>query len=158
MHIDEKFIKVRGSKDSFAYLFITLGDDNKIRGIYLANARTKESAKELFRKLKQKKQTPEIAVTDGCQIIVHKEKLMKISNNRIERLNSDIDLFLHVFRGLKNFETANIWLQGFVVYHNYLKPSTIRWYRIPKMLASRRQISIKHIFYIELSPFNLTES
>lgn len=123
----------------------------------------------------------EIAVTDSCQIyvnsvkilgrnvrhvqahfklvgIVHKGKLMKISNNTIERLNSDIDLFLHIFRGLKSFRTANIWLEGFVVYHNYLKPSAIRWYKIPKMITSRREIMPKIIFWIYLSPFKLTES
>ena len=180
VHIDEKFIKVRGSKDDFAYLFIALGTDNKIRAIYLANSRTKESAKELFKRLKQSGNETEIAITDGCQIyvhsvhwlgrrvrhvqahfkpvgIVHKGKLMKISNNRIERLNSDLDLFLRVFRGLKSFRTAIIWLQGFVIYHNYLKPSAIAWYKIPKMITSRREIAIKAIFYVNLSPFNLTE-
>jgi len=32
---------------------------------------------------------------------------------------SDIDLFLHVFRGLKSFRTAEMLLQGFVVHHNF---------------------------------------
>jgi hypothetical protein len=123
----------------------------------------------------------EIAVTDKCQIyvntikllgrrvrhvrahfkpvgIVHKRKLMRISNNRIERLNSDIDLFLHVFRGLKSFKTAELWLNGFVIYHNYLKPSRIKWYKIPKMITSRRKNKLKLIFYFNLSPFRLTES
>lgn len=181
IHIDEKFIKVRGSKDSFAYFFVAKDKFNKIRSIYLANARTKESAKELFRRLIATGNKTEIAVTDRCQIyvnsvkilgrevrhvqahfkpvgIVHKRTLMQISNNTIERLNSDIDLFLHVFRGLKSFRTANIWLQGFVVYHNYLKPSAVSWYRIPKMITSHRDISIKAYFYVKLSPFKLTES
>lgn len=181
IHIDEKFIKVRGSKDSFAYFFVAKDKFNKIRAIYLANARTKESAKQFFKRLIATGNKTEIAVTDSCQIyvnsikilgrkvrhiqahfkpvgIVHKRKLMKISNNTIERLNSDIDLFLHVFRGLKSFRTANIWLEGFVVYHNYLKPSAIKWYKIPKMITSRREIINKIIFYIDLSPFKLTES
>ena len=169
IHIDEKFIKVRGSKDSFAYFFVAKDKFNKIRAIYLANARTKESAKQLFKKLIATGNKTEIAVTDSCQIyvnsvkilgrnvghvqahfkpvgIVHKGKLMKISNNTIERLNSDIDLFLHVFRGLKSFRTANIWLEGFVVYHNYLKPSSIRWHKIPKMITSRRESYAKNYF------------
>ena len=181
IHIDEKFIKVRKSKDSFAYLFIAKDEFNKIRAIYLANARTTESEKEFFRRLIATENKTEIAVTDACQIyvgsvkilgrkvrhvqahfkpvgIVHKRKLMQISNNTIERLNSDIDLFLHVFRGLKSFETANIWLEVFVVYHNYLKPSAVKWWKIPKMITSRREITPQIIFWIYLSPFKLTES
>lgn len=181
MHIDEKFIKVRGSKDAFAYLFVALGEDHKIRGIYVANSRTKESAEELFKRLREQEQIPEIAVTDNCQIyvktvrklgrkvrhvqahfeargIVHNGKLLRLSNNRIERLNSDIDLFLHVFRGLKSFRTAEIWLQGFVIYHNYLKPSALPWHKIPKMITSRRQITVNSFLLIVVSPVQLTQS
>ena len=130
----------------------------------------------MFKRLIATENKTEIAVTDSCQIyinsvkilgrkvrhvqahfkpvgIVHKGKLMKISNNTIERLNSDIDLFLHVFRGLKSFKTAEIWLQGFVVYHNYLKPSAIKWYRIPKMITSSRKISMKAYFLLIVITF-----
>ena len=60
MHIDVKFIRVRTSKDDFAYLFVALGEDHKIRA--LANARTKENAERLFERLREKQQIPEIAV------------------------------------------------------------------------------------------------
>lgn len=181
IHCDEKFIKVKGSKDSFAYLFVAKDKFDKIRTIYLANARTKASAKIFFERLIATGNKTEIAVTDKCQIyvksvkilgrkvrhvqahfkpvrIVHKRKFMKISNNTIERFNSDIDLFLHVFRGLKSFRTANIWLEGFAVYHNYLKPSAIRWWKIHKMILYRREIAVNPIVFMGLSPFQLTES
>ena len=81
---------------------------------------------------------------------------LKLSNNRIERVNSDIDLFLHVFRGLKRFRTAEIWLKGFVIYRNYLKSSKISWHRADRMVVSHRKIEINSIFYVKLSPFKLT--
>jgi transposase-like protein len=167
-HVDEKFIKVRGSKGDFAYAFMIIDSKNKILAIYVADSRSANSAKIVLRKAR-KKDSPEIIVTDGlqgyksaCKIfgrkvrhvvahfeaqgIVHKGKMIKLSNNRIERVNGDIDLFLHVFRGLKSFRTAEIWLAGFMIYHNYLKPSRIQWHTIPKMITSRREVILENYF------------
>ena len=178
-HIDEKFIKVRGSKDKFAYLFVAVDRKNKILATFVANTRTTESAKEILRRARKKK-IPLIIVTDECQIykkackifgrkvlhvkthfkaknVAYKGEILKLSNNKVERVNSDIDLFLHVFRGLKSFRTAEIWMRGFMIYHNYLKPSKINWHKIPKQIVSRRKIKINSIFYVILSPFNLTK-
>ena len=83
----------------------------------------------------------------------HKGKLLMLSNNRVERVNSDIDLFLHVFRGLKSFKTAEIWMKGFMIYHNYLKPSKVSWHKIPKMITSRREVMLNSIFYLEIVTF-----
>ena len=179
-HVDEKFIRVRGSKDDFAYAFVVLDSKNKILAIYIADSRSGKSAKIVLRRARTK-DNPEIIVTDGlqgykkaCKIfgrkvrhviahfeaigIVHKKQLYKLSNNRIERVNSDIDLFLHVFRGLKSFRTAEMWLQGFMVYHNYLKPSKISWHKIPKMITSQREVIKNIIFYVYPSPFQLTKA
>lgn len=168
-HVDEKFIKVRGSNDKFAYLFVVCDSKNKILAVYVANSRTGKSAKEVLRRAR-KNDNPEIIITDGmqgykkaCKIfgnkvkhvvahfkaegMVHGGKILLLSNNRIERINSDIDLFLHVFRGLKSFRAAQIWMEGFMVYHNYLKPSRISWHRIPKMITCRRQVIVKTIFW-----------
>ena len=167
-HIDEKFIKVRGSKDKFAYLFVACDRKNKIVATFVADSRTTKSAKEILTRA-GKKVIPEIIVTDECQIykkackifgrkvkhikahfkgkmMAYHGKILKLSNNRIERINSDIDLFLHVFRGLKSFRTAEIWIKGFLIYHNYLKPSKISWHKIPKMITSRREVIVKSIF------------
>ena len=178
-HIDEKFIKVRGSKDKYAYLFVVIDRKNKILATFVANSRTTNSAKELLKRAR-KKGIPEIIITDKCQIykkackifgrkvqhvrahfkgkwLAYHGIILKLSNNRIERVNSDIDLFLHVFRGLKSFRTAEIWLEGFMIYHNYLKPSKISWHKIHRQIISRRKIKINSIFYVKLSPFKLTE-
>lgn len=175
IHVDEKFIKVKGSKDKFAYLFVAIDSKHKVIATFVANFRTIKSAKILLKKVGEKI-TPEIIVTDKCQIynksckifgrktkhvkahfkaegVVHKGKILLLSNNRVERFNSDVDLFLQVFRGLKSFRTAEIWIQGLVIYHNYLKPSKINWRKIPKMITSRRGIIVKNIFYVCLSPF-----
>lgn len=168
-HVDEKFIKVKGSKDKFAYLWVVIDKNNKILAVLVSNARTGDNAKKVLRRARTK-DNPEIIETDGlqgykkaCKIfgrkvrhvtahfkaepVNHKGKLLMLSNNRVERVNSDIDLFLHVFRGLKSFRTAEIWMQGFMIYHNYLKPSRINWHRIPKMITSRREIMLNTIFY-----------
>jgi len=170
-HIDEKFIKVRGSKDNFAYLFVVADRKNKIIATFVASSRTTKSAKEVLRRASEKVEKPEIIITDKCQIykkaskifgrkvehlkahfggkfFAYNGKILKLSNNRAERLNSDIDLFLHVFRGLKSFRTAEIWLKGFVIYHNYLKPSRISWHRIHRMVVSHRKIEINSIFIL----------
>src|SRR3989338_6853667 len=179
-HVDEKFIRVRGSKDKFAYLFVVCDSKNKILATYVANSRSGESAKIVLQKARTNN-TPEIIVTDGmqgykkaCKIfgrkvkhvvahfkpesVFHDGKILLLSNNRIERINSDINLFLHVFRGLKSFRTAELWLQGFMIYHNYLKPSRISWHKIPKMITCRRQVMTEIIFCVYSSPFQLTES
>ena len=147
-HIDGKFIRVKESKDKFAYLFVAVDRKNKIIATFVAISRTTENAKVILRRAEKRGGVPEIIVTDECQIYkkacrifgrkvkhlkAHFEgkytayhgEILKLSNNRIERVNSDIDLFLHVFRGLKSFRTAEIWMQGFMIYHNYLKPSNI---------------------------------
>lgn len=170
-HIDEKFIKIKGSKDDFAYLFVALAANNKIIATLISNNRNTASAKAVLVKSRQKA-IPEILVTDDCQIykkackifgrkvkhikthfkkkpVWYKGKLIGLSNNRIERLNSDIDLFLHGMRGLKSFETAQI--DGFTIYHNYLKPSNLEWYKIPKIVLSRgvsQALAINYVIVI----------
>jgi len=174
-HVDEKFIKVKGSKDKFAYLWVVIDKNNKILATLVSNARTGKNAEKVLRRARTK-DNPEIIVTDGlqgykkaCKIfgrkvrhivahfeakpVNHKGELVMLSNNRIERVNGDIDLFLHVFRGLKSFRTAEIWLRGFMVYHNYLKPSKISWHKIPKMITSRREVMLNTIFYLGFITF-----
>ena len=49
-------------------------------------------------------------------------KIVGFSNNRIERINGDIDLFFHVLRGLKGFMSAQMWADLFRIWFNYCKP------------------------------------
>jgi transposase-like protein len=123
------------------------------------------NAKLVLRKARDKAEIkPDIIVSDGlqaykkaCKIfgkkvkhcVSHFEaklygyegKIIKLSNNRIERLNSDIDLFLHARRGLKNFKTAFIWFKAFELWQNWLKPKDDEarvWKKIPVLVASLR--------------------
>lgn len=144
-HVDEKFIKVNGSKDDFAYLFVVADSKNHILATHVANARTTENAKIVLQKAyEMMKKNPRVIVTDKCQIykkackifgrktkhiqahfkrkfIFIDGKVKGFSNNRIERINSDIDLFLHVFRGLKGFMSAQMWADLFMIWFNYCK-------------------------------------
>lgn len=54
IHVEEKFIKVKGSKDKFAYLFVAIDSKNRVVTTFVANSRTIESAKIFFEKLEKK--------------------------------------------------------------------------------------------------------
>ena len=65
-HVDEKFIRVRGSKDDFAYLWVVIDDKNNIIATYVSNNRDIISAKTVLQKAKQNaERPPDIIVTDG---------------------------------------------------------------------------------------------
>jgi len=68
----------------------------------------------------------------------HKGKIIKLSNNRLERVNRFYALWLHVCRGLKSFETAEIWIGFFTVNYTYLKErgermKRVKWEKIPEI-------------------------
>jgi len=150
-HIDEKFVKVKGSKDDFAYLWDIIDDNNNIIATHVFNARDKASAIKILEKAKSKAiRPPNIIVTDGLQAykkackkvfgrktkhiaahfeskgIMYKGKLYYLSNNRIESLNSKINLWYKKFRGFKRLETANLWCEMFAYFYNYIRPRVIK--------------------------------
>jgi len=166
-HVDEKFIKVKKSKDDFAYLWAVIDSNNNLIAVHVSNKRDKVNAKIVFNKAKERAGfSPDILASDGLQgykkaasfvfgrktkhIIAHFKKkgliyLGKrffISNNRIERVNEFFALWLHVCRGLKSFETANLWLEFFAVHYNYLMPHgkeekvKVEWEEVPIMMGS----------------------
>ena len=73
----------------------------------------------------------------------HKGLIVKLSNNRVERINRFYALWLHVCRGLKNFETANVWIEFFTINYNYLRKvgekeqSKIEWEEIPLIIQTK---------------------
>jgi len=138
-HIDETFTKVKGKT---GYLFTVLDSENNILSVFLSNRRDKESAKKAL-KLAEKEAgfKPEIVVSDEypayekpvkkmdrkCKHvkahfkgkwIIHKGKLMRLSNNRIEGLFSHFKLHYHQFRGFKSFVSGNIIANGFKIFWN----------------------------------------
>lgn len=165
-HVDEKFIRVRKSKDDFAYLWIVSDSNSNIIAVHVSNARNAASAKIVLRKARERAGfTPRVIVTDGLQgyksatrifgrkvrhVVAHFEKkgvvvdkkLLLLSNNKIERINGFFALWLHVCRGLKSFETANIWIDFFAMHYNYLMPHgkkeqvRIEWEQIPMILQT----------------------
>jgi len=144
-HVDEKFIHVRGSKDPHAYLWIVSDSNSNIISTYVSFARDEESAKVVLQKAKDRAGfNPELLISDGLQGykrackkifgrktryvkahfkpvgIVHNKKLMQITNNRAERINEFPALWLHVCRGFKRLDRANLLCEFFAVNYNYL--------------------------------------
>jgi transposase-like protein len=167
-HVDEKFIHVRGSKDPHAYLWIVSDSKSNIIATHISFARDYENAKIIFQKgINRAGFCPEIIVSDGLQgykrackkifgrktrhvvahfepaRIVHKKKLMKLSNNRAERINQFPALWLHSVRGFKRLDRANILMEFFTIYYNYLMPhgieekAKIEWNKIPMIINNK---------------------
>jgi transposase-like protein len=167
-HVDEKFIHVRGSKDPHAYLWIVSDSKANIIATHISFARDYANAKIIFQKgIDRAGFCPELIVSDGLQgykrackkvfgrktrhviahfepaRIVYKKKLMKISNNRAERINQFPALWLHSVRGFKRLDTANLLMEFFTIYYNYLMPhgieekAKIEWNKIPIIINNK---------------------
>jgi len=166
-HTDEKFIHVRGSKDKHAYLYVVADSSNNVIATLVANSRSGKSAEIVLKKAKERAGfNPAYIITDGCEIydrscrifgrktkhlidrkkklkFFHKGLIVKLSNNRVERINGFYALWLHVCRGLKSFETAEKWIEFFTLNYNYLKKtgekeeSKVEWEEIPLMISMK---------------------
>lgn len=154
-HVDEKYIKCRNKKDSrgkvkFSYLWVVIDDKNTLISTHVSHNRDIENAKIILEKAKLKaRKPPDIIVTDGLQaykqackkvfgrkakhVIRHfeskgtmcKGRLYHLSNNRIESLNSKINLWYKKSRGFKSLETAQLWCESFDYFYNYMRPRVI---------------------------------
>lgn len=167
-HVDEKFIHVRGSKDPHAYLWIVSDSKSSIIATHISFARDYENAKIIFQKgIDRAGFCPEIIVSDGLQGykgaskkvfgrktrhvvahfepvgIVYRGKLMQITNNRAERINQFPALWLHSVRGFKRLDRANLLMEFFTIYYNYLMPhgieekAKIEWNKIPLIINNK---------------------
>ena len=149
-HVDEKFIRVKGSKDDFAYLWVVIDDKNSIIATHVSLKRDIESAEAVLEKAKNAAdKPPDILVSDGLQAYkkacrkvfgrktkhfkAHFETIIKmvgkklyfLSNNRIESLNSKINLWYKRFRGFKRLATANLWCTAWMFFYNLIRPRVI---------------------------------
>lgn len=167
-HVDEKFIHVRNSKDPHAYLWIVSDSNSNIISTYVSFLRDRDSARIVLEKARTRAGfCPEILVSDGLQGykeaykkafgrktrhvvahfeavgIVHNKKLMKLSNNRAERMNQYPALRLHAVRGFKRLDRANLLMELFSVYFNYLMPRgeeekvKVKWEQIPVIIQTK---------------------
>lgn len=150
-HVDEKYIKARNEKDrkgktKWSYLWVVLDDKGNLITTHVSHKRNIKEAKSVLKKAKERAGfTPDILVSDGLQaykrakrilgrkckhIIAHFESkpymyegnLYYLSNNIIERWNGTFDLWYHGIRGFKSLESANLWLEIFGFYYNFLRP------------------------------------
>ncbi len=164
-HVDEKFIHVRNSKDPHAYLWVVSDSKSNIIATYISFARNITNAKVALNKAKERAGfSPEILVSDGLQgykkacrkvfgrktdhiiahfkakVIFYKGELMKLSNNRAERINEFYALWLHSCRGFKRLDRANLLVEFFTIYYNYLMPHgveekvRVRWEKVPALI------------------------
>lgn len=167
-HIDEKFIKVKKSKDDFAYLWIVSDSRNSILATHVSFARDIINAKIVLQKAKQRAGfNPEILVSDGLQgykkackkifgretrhviahfetkNVIHKRKWYKLSNNRAESINRFYALWLHVCKGFKRLDNANLWIEFFTINYNYLMPHgekeevKVEWKKVPVLIKTK---------------------
>jgi transposase-like protein len=147
-HVDEMFIRVRGSKSkkNCSYLYVVEDSEGKIVAMHVSHKRDVRSVKEVLKEaLKNAGFEPEIIVTDQfrsyyvaikklllkathvrahfkAKVVKHKHLLLRLSNNKIERLNGTIRTWLYSMRGFKSLVTANLWITMYAVYYNYLMP------------------------------------
>ncbi len=149
-HVDEKFVRVKGSKGDFDYMWVVEDNKNSIVAVYVSDKRDGKSAKIVLELAKKRaNKPPDIIVTDGlpgykraCMKVfgrktkhveahfkakkfMHKKKYYILSNNRIESLNSKINLWYKKFRGFKSLITANLWAVMWMEFYNLMRPRTI---------------------------------
>lgn len=134
-HADEKFIKIRG-KQAYDWNLVDCAG-NWITSLVTPN-RDKESAKRLYKQLKQIYKKVDIIVTDGCKSYIgleslfglscthviaglkeklfwHKKICMFTSNNYAENIHSHIEMYLARFRHhFTTLESAQAYIRGFM--------------------------------------------
>jgi len=156
LHGDEKFIKVKGSKDDFAYWWSVIDCLGNLIATIITESRDLESAKKLFKKVKESiDKKVDMLVRDGLQaynkagkifgrqckqvvtgikgkFIMNGKDLLFINNNRSESLNARIDDFMKRFRDcFENIESANRWRKAFM-FTTHLQ----KWFATQKLLKA----------------------
>ena len=131
---DEVYIKVKGD---LKYLFAVMDDETRfLIAQEVAETKEKHDARLLFYRAKRlMAKQPKILITDGLpsyavaaeQALPETQHIRKITlngkvhnNNKMERLNGEIRDREKTMRGLKKKRT--IILQGYQIYHNYIRP------------------------------------
>jgi transposase-like protein len=138
-HVDETVIKCKG-KDKWFWEVID-GDTKFMLGTHLSGVRTVEDAKTLFRDVKMRiREKPKHVYVDGlyayrkgfnkvfydhhqsCKLIQRVGLQSRVSNNVVERLHSTLKDRLRPMRGIGEEETAEVFLKGWFVHYNFVRP------------------------------------
>lgn len=142
-------VKDKKGRIKFSYLWVVIDDKNNIIAVYVSHKRDIISAKKVLQlALSRANKPPEILVSDGCtsyikacksvfgrntrhivrhfksEGLVHNKRILYLSNNRIESLNSKINLWYKKFRGFKSLFTANLWCNLWMYFYNIIRPRT----------------------------------
>jgi len=141
-HADEQMIKARTQhkKGGSAYIWNVLDADTRfLIASKVTEARTRDEAKDIFVKAKQKTKKPKVIVTDKfrgygyginqafkgkVEHHAHKGLVAHVQNNKIERFHNTFRERDKTMRGFKSVETANVFNQTFQTYYNYIRPHT----------------------------------
>ena len=144
------FISTRMTKFTLSETFQFNVSKNNIIAVNVSESRdTKSAIKVLSIAKKSAEKPPDIIVTDGLQAYIkacrhvfgrktkhkvrhfetkatmNKGRIYYLSNNRIESLNSKINLWYKKFRGFKRLDTANLWCKMWMYFYNLMRPRNI---------------------------------
>lgn len=143
LHADEKFVKINGK---WHYWWSVIDNSGNLITGFISKSRDLKSAKKLFKDAKISLQCKvDFVVTDKLQayikaknifgskckhiqtgikgtIVNPKGSLFRITNNRAEGLNSEIDIFLSRFRyNFRSLESARRWMKCFMFCNHLLR-------------------------------------
>lgn len=139
-HADEIFVKCKGEQNY--YWDIVDHETRFLVATHYSTERSLDSAEKLFRKAKKRASEPECVVTDGLPAYVNtinkvwfrktmlrdeKNKHIRITekgdrrNNIIERVQGTIRERVKVMRGFHNPKSAELILNFYVIWYNYLR-------------------------------------
>lgn len=148
-HVDEKWVKLHGSKDDYAYLLAVEDHRRNLLAVHLSESRDLDSVLTVLREAKEFSGVrPEIVVTDSWpaydkavkklgglrgarikhleahfkgKLVLSDEGVKKLSNNLIERLFGTFQFRYRGFRGFKSLDSARDFLDGWWFYYNFLR-------------------------------------
>jgi len=139
-HADEQFVKARNKEHEWQVGFAWNVMDSKTRFLIasqITHIRSREEAEMIFRKAEQNTgTTPETVITDKLQAYGHGIKngfskpvehkrykgfMDNSQNNKIERFHGTFRERDKVMRGLKSVETAQVFINGFRAYYNFIR-------------------------------------
>jgi len=142
---DETVLEVDGQN---MWLFDIIDDKTRyLLATRLTRSRTTRDAQMLIDKaIKTAGKSPRVVVTDKLKSYIdvrygggeHRQGRpfqLEDSTQKIERWHSTLKTRTKVMRGLKNFETALDFVNGWLVHYNYLRPHTALGDRTPAEVA-----------------------
>ncbi|MBA7690237.1 hypothetical protein ES703_98761 [subsurface metagenome] len=131
---DETVLEIDGQN---MWLFDIIDDKTRyLLATRLTRSRTTRDAQMLIDKaIKTAGKSPKVVITDKLKSYIdvrygggeHRQGrpfALKDSTQKIERWHSTLKTRTKVMRGLKNFETATDFVNGWLVHYNYLRPHT----------------------------------